>query len=292
MTIDFKQARARFARAEGPLFWSSLAAGAFALGMASGAVSNALATPRTDPRLVMAALKERLPRTPVSAVACRGLGDLCEVVAGRTLFYVDRSARYLVIGRVYDMEARADLTAARLLELDPDLLASGAPRAAPGAADDEQGPPEPSNSDGATRVNPAELPKGGAIRWGPARGPRLIVLSDFACGYCRKLTAELKKIGARVEERPISIFGASSRAAAERVLCAPDPAAALHAAYDRNVLPARRRCDTSGLDGNEAFARRHGLAGTPVLIRPSDGAVLQGFRPAASLEAFAKGGRP
>jgi hypothetical protein len=34
-------------------------------------------------------------------------------------------AKYLVIGRVYDMEARQDLTAARLLALNPDLLAAG-----------------------------------------------------------------------------------------------------------------------------------------------------------------------
>ena len=37
-------------------------------------------------------------------------------------------------------------------------------------------------------------------------------------GYCKKLEAELKAIGARVEERPISIFGAESRRDAERVL--------------------------------------------------------------------------
>ena len=30
---------------------------------------------------------------------------LCEVTAGSNLFYVDRTGRYLVIGRVYDMES-------------------------------------------------------------------------------------------------------------------------------------------------------------------------------------------
>jgi transcriptional regulator with XRE-family HTH domain len=47
--------------------------------------------------------------------------------------------------------------------------------------------------------------------------------------------------------------------------------------------------DTSGLDANEAFAKAHGFGGTPVIVRPSDGAVLEGFRPAAALRAFLSG---
>ena len=77
---------------------------------------------------VAAALKLRLPKTPIDAITCDGLGGLCEVASKSTLFYVDRAAKYLVIGRIYDMEARQDLTAARLLALNPDLLAAGAAR--------------------------------------------------------------------------------------------------------------------------------------------------------------------
>ena len=53
---------------------------------------------------VEAALKERLPKTKVTSVDCSKVDGLCEVVAGQNLFYVDRSARFLVIGRVYDMQ--------------------------------------------------------------------------------------------------------------------------------------------------------------------------------------------
>jgi thiol:disulfide interchange protein DsbC len=282
--------RTRLSRAQGALFWTVLALGSLGAGMAAGSVSNRIAARHglgveAEPAMVLAALKARLPRTKISAIGCEGMGGLCEVVAGSTLFYTDRSARYLVIGRVYDMETRADLTAAKLLSLNPDLLAAGGARTRPAAEPkDDQAAPR-----SAARVNLAELPQGGAIRWGPVNGPRLVVLSDFACGYCRRLTAELQAIGARVEERPISIFGAASRSAAERVLCAPDPVRALHAAYEQNEIPGPRRCDTSGLDANEAFAKRHGFGGTPVIIRP-DGAVLEGYRPAKALKAFALGG--
>jgi thiol:disulfide interchange protein DsbC len=64
-------------------------------------------------------LKERLPRTAVSRVNCQVVDGVCEVTAGAQLFYVDRTARYLMIGRVYDMQTRQDLTAVRLLEVNP-----------------------------------------------------------------------------------------------------------------------------------------------------------------------------
>ena len=119
---------------------------------------------------------------------------------------------------------------------------------------------------------------------------QVVEYADFQCGYCKKLEAELKAIGARVEERPISIFGAESRRDAERVLCSPRPELALHMAYSGLALANPKPCDTSGLDANEAFARAHGFGGTPVIVRPADGAVLEGFRPAAVLRDFLRAG--
>jgi len=101
-----------------------------ALSAATGWAVASLAAPTAAPDMakVREALKLRLPKTPIDAINCKGLGGLCEVASKSTLFYVDRAAKYLVIGRVYDMEARQDLTAARLLALNPDLLAAGAAR--------------------------------------------------------------------------------------------------------------------------------------------------------------------
>ena len=238
-----------------------------------------LATP--DLAKVREALKLRLPKTPIDAIDCKNLGGLCEVASKTTLFYIDARARYLVIGRIYDMEARQDLTAARLLALNPDLLAAGAAHR-PGADDEARAarPVAPA------KVSLAGLPDSGAIHWGPANGPRVTVFSDFHCGYCKRLSGELKAIGARVEERPISIFGAESRKDSERVICAPHPEAALHAAYSGLALANPKPCDTRGLDANEAFAHTHHFTGTPVIVRPSDGAVIEGYRDAAALRAF------
>ena len=258
-----------------------------ALSAATGWAVAGLAAP-THAAIAVAsvreALKLRLPKTPIDRVDCKGLGGLCEVTSKTTLFYVDPAAKYLVIGRVYDMAARQDLTAARLLALNPDLLAAGGAKR---TGTDESGPAQRPSAP--TQVSLAGLTAGGAIHWGPESGPKAIVLSDFHCGYCRRLEKELQAIGARVEERPISIFGAESRRLAEQVICAPHPAIALRLAYSEVALARAKPCDTSGLDGNEAFAKARGFAGTPVIVRPADGAVLEGFRPAAELRAFLTG---
>lgn len=257
-----------------------------ALSAATGWAAAYMASPAhaaADTAKVRAALQLRLPKTPIDAIDCKGLGGLCEVASKTTLFYVDAQAKYLVIGRVYDMEARQDLTAARLLQLNPDLLAAGA--AHRDDADDQK-PGRSRATPAPQKVTLAGLPENGAIRWGPVDGPKVVVFSDFHCGYCRKLSGELKAIGARVEERPISIFGPESRKDAERVLCSPFPETSLHAAYSETALANPRPCDTRGLDANEAFAKAHGFSGTPVIVRPSDGAVLEGYRPAAALRAF------
>lgn len=225
---------------------------------------------------VRASLAERLPRTRVDSVRCGLPGGLCEVLTGPTLFYTDPSARYLMVGRIYDLEGRADLTAARLLELSPDMLLAGAPKAR--EAQDASPPAA------AARIDVASIPKEGAIPWGNPAGPRVTVFSDLACGYCRQLHGELRKLGARVNEHPISVLG--SRSLGEAVWCSSDRAAALAAVYRTGTPPSRPpACETRGLDANEDFARRSGFTGTPVLVR-SDGEVLVGYRPAAELKRW------
>ena len=275
-------------KAAPPLCWRSAGLGLAAIALFSAATGwgaarlTAGSNAGPDVAKVRAALKLRLPKTPIDAIDCKGLGGLCEVASKTTLFYVDTGAKYLLIGRIYDMEARQDLTAARLLALNPDLLAAGAAR----RAGTDEAEPQAKVASAPRHVSLAGLPANGAIIWGPENGPKAVVFSDFQCGYCKRLSAELKAIGARVEERPISIFGAEARKQTERVLCSANPEAALHAAYAGSALATAKPCDTRGLDANEAFAKAHGFSGTPVIVRQSDGAVLEGYRDAAALKAF------
>ena len=253
--------------------------------------SSSLAGPIVSAVSVARTLAARLPRTQVTKVDCGKVPGICEVQAGTNIFYVDPTGRYLIVGRVYDMETRQDLTAARLLEVNPDLLLGGA-ASAHGAAEEAAYAPQahtqaPTSAQAAMpqKVSLAGLPASGAIEWGGS-GPRVTVFSDFHCGYCRMLHQALKAMGAHVTERPISVLG--TRAISDAVVCAEDRAGAVERAYtDQEV--AKRACDTSGLDANERFAAEHGFTGTPVIVR-EDGGVVLGFRPREFLEAWLKGG--
>ena len=96
----------------------------------------------------------------------------------------------------------------------------------------------------------------------------------------------------RVEPTPVRAprLLACSREVADLVLCARDRHAAVRAAYAQDPIHSGPKCDTSGLDENEAFARAHGLSGTPVIVR-ADGAVIEGFRPKPVLEQWLKGAK-
>lgn len=256
-------------------------------GWATGTLmGGASAQSATSDDVVRQALAERLPRTKVDSVSCGRLPGLCEVNAGNLLFYTDAKGRYLVVGRVYDMETRSDLTASRLLELRPDLLLAGA-AGSESAGGARKGGQQRSNVEPTSRVDLSALPSKGAIHWGPKTGEKVVLFSDFRCGYCQKLAAELRGMNVRVEERPISVLG--SRKLSEAVYCAKDQLKAHDLAYagSEAAVEQRQDCSPSDLDGNEAFARRNGFNGTPVLVR-ADGTVLVGYKPASELSAWIK----
>ncbi|WP_242121319.1 DsbC family protein [Sphingomonas lacusdianchii] len=242
-------------------------------------------------------LKARLPKTEVSKVDCEKLDGLCEVTAGSNLFYVDHSARYLVIGRVYDMETRQDLTATRLLEMNPDMLVGGSAKANAAAESGDALPIAPGRDAGVRQTSaPAPLqrlpiqtlPKEGAIVWGNPNGKTVTVFSDFRCSYCKALSNALRSMNVRVVERPISVLG--SRDLANQVYCAKNREEALHEAYAGEPLRNTGKCDTRGLDANEAFARKYGLSGTPVIVR-EDGSMIEGYRPKQVLASWIAGGK-
>jgi len=253
-----------------------------------GTAVAAYAQTSQDPKVVQAALAERLPKTEITAIDCEKIEGVCEVQARQNLFYIDHGARYLIIGRVYDMETKQDLTAARLLEMNPDMLIGGGgdtSSADPAQAPGQQGADTASIDD---QVDPralAALPQNGAIVMG--RGARTItVFSDFRCCYCKRLHETLETLNVKVVERPISVLG--TRPISEAVICSPDKRRAVNQAYDGGSITTGSDCDTSGLDANEAFARQHGFNGTPVIVR-EDGAVVHGFRPREFLESWIQG---
>lgn len=273
-----------------------IVAAAAALGLAG--IALAADVIGKDEAKVSALLKTRLPKTPLTKLDCEKIAGLCEVTSGANLFYVNHGARYLIIGRVYDMETRQDLTAARLLEINPDMLVGGAAKANAAATDDADASEATQPVRGAGKIttparpaalNLSGLSSEGAIVWGNRSAKQSVtIFTDFRCGYCRALTNVLRGMDVKVVERPISVLG--SRDIADRVYCSKNQEQALHAAYSGEPFKAPAACDTKGLDANERFAREHGLNATPIIVR-DDGAVLEGYRPKEVLEAWLRGGQ-
>lgn len=270
--------------------WKVAGGATLLAGSAAAIAAVANAATSNDPAAVQAALAERLPKTEITAVDCEKIDGVCEVQAKQNLFYIDHGARYLIIGRVYDMETKQDLTAARLLEMNPDMLVGGGAAAGPaaGAPQQPRASAEASARQPDAKIDPtalAALPKNGAVVTG--RGSRtLTVFSDFRCGYCKALHETLATLNVKVVERPISILG--TRPISEAVICSSNKGRALNQAYAGGSISTAGDCDTSGLDANEAFARAHGFNGTPVIVR-EDGAVVHGYRPREFLESWLEG---
>ncbi|MEM6409961.1 MAG: DsbC family protein [Pseudomonadota bacterium] len=269
-----------------PLAKVTTAVGLLGGGCGLALAASALASP-TD-KDVEAALADRLPKTEITAIDCEKIEGVCEVQARQNLFYIDHGARYLIIGRVYDMETKQDLTAARLLEMNPDMLIGGGGAAAGDAPSGASASAQPAAPKVDAQVDPAALaalPRNGAVVMGRGR-KTVTVFSDFRCGYCKQLHETLETLDVKVVERPISVLG--TRPISEAVICSTDKRRAVNQAYDGGSITTGGDCDTSGLDANETFARQHGFNGTPVIVR-EDGAVVHGYRPRDFLESWING---
>ena len=253
--------------------------------LCTAATTIATQTP-ADISATVAALKATMAKTPIDSVTCDMPGGLCEVVSGKNVFYTDPKAKVLVIGHVYDLTAHTDLTERKLAELK--AVVAGAPATTNGKAVTQDVTSSAVAAASEPRISLKGLTGAGAIEWGPAGAPPVAIFTDYHCPYCRALVHELEGLNVRVTEYPISILG--TRSVAEQVICATDKVRAMRDAYAGVPLPAGK-CDTHGLDDNEAFARLHGFSETPIIVR-SDGAVLRGFRDAAVLKAWlAEAGR-
>ena len=262
--------------------------GLLILATGGGIAMGASALAQSSGPSVEKALVERLPKTEITAIDCEKIEGVCEVQARQNLFYIDHGARYLIIGRVYDMETKQDLTAARLLEMNPDMLIGGGGGhflvrcvASPWAGRRRYRFDRRPSRSPRTRCTATER----CGRHGP-RGKTITVFSDFRCGYCKRLHETLETLNVKVVERPISVLG--TRPISEAVICSPDKRRAVNQAYDGRSITTGSDCDTSGLDANEAFARQHGFSGTPVIVR-EDGAVVHGYRPRQFLENWIQG---
>ena len=266
------------------------------IGVAGFGLSKTVLAGETGDAGLARKVQAAFPNTKVASVHCGVVPGLCEVTAGKTVFYVTPDARYALVGSVLDLKARVDVTDRRMKELGQLDAVTRRLGAIPGAgaqqaAAAEAGP----NSEAAPTLGPIkiDLPRDNAIIHHAGAPLKVSVVTDLNCGYCRMLMEALKTApDIELTEYPIQLLRPDSLDKARLALCAKDREATANNIYFGGDLKVAGDCAKAeaAVQANTAFARAHGISGTPALIR-GDGATHAGFMPVDQLRAWIKGGQ-
>ena len=174
---------------------------------------------------------------------------------------MDKSAKYLIVGRIFDTKTETDLTAERMKEL--------------------------------SRVDWKTLPLNDAIKVTYGNGERkVVVFTDARCTYCSMLERNLQAAGnVTVYNFIYSIL--NSKEMARDIVCAKNPASAWQAHMLDGTEPAKAadKCDASVLDRNLALGEKFGFTSTPSIIF-ADGTIVQGALPTEDLNVKLSAKRP
>ena len=206
-------------------------------------------------------VRQAFPKTPITSIRPTPIEGLVEIVAGKNVLYADPTGRYLVLGSIYDMHTKTDLTAER--------------KAA------------------ASSIAWESLPLDSAITYGGSGQQKLAVFFDPDCPWCKRfheqLTA-LKDVEVYAILYPIAGRHPDTKSKAATILCSADPLKALDAVMAGGELPdsTDQAClsrATASIVQVEAFARSNNIQGTPTLVAP-DGRMRPGFMPAEQLKTW------
>jgi thiol:disulfide interchange protein DsbC len=195
-----------------------------------------------------------LPGLQPDSIRPTPVEGLYELVFGTRIIYITADGRFLVQGKLVDLETRSEITEERLSALRVDAVEA--------------------------------VGEDNMVVFGPADARHTItVFTDIDCGYCRKLHAEMddyNRLGIRVRYLfyPRAGVGSESYDKAVSVWCADDRNAAMDQAKAGREMP-RRNCETP-VGEHYALGQEFRIQGTPALVL-EDGEVLPGYVPADKL---------
>ena len=203
-------------------------------------------------------LAERLPNLPkIDEVSRTPVAGLFEVRYGGTeILYSDASGEYILVnGSMVETKTRTDLTEARvekLLAIDFDKL---------------------------PLKDAVVLKQGSGAR-------KMAVFVDPNCGYCKRFERDLTGVkDVTIYTFLIPILGPDSGLKSRDIWCAKDAPKAWRAWMLDNVPPPKSAagCDSTAVDRNLEFSRKHRVNGTPAVIF-EDGTRKPGALPLETVE--------
>lgn len=234
------------------IFLLLLASNAWAEPASSGSQPAAI-DEATEAR-VRNSLKILLPGLVPDSVRPTPLDNLFEVAFGTRIVYLTGDGRFLLQGKLIDLETRTEITENRLSELK--LAAIKA------VSEDDM------------------------VIFAPEQTRHTItVFTDIDCGFCRRLHSEMDEyhgqgIAVRYLFYPRAGIGSDSYNKAVSVWCADDRKAAMNRAKAGESVPLKT-CDNP-VDAHYELGQSMRIQGTPALVL-EDGEILPGYVPAAKL---------
>lgn len=207
-----------------------------------------------DGNAIEAKIRALAPNAETIAISETPIDNLLQVQINSEIYYATSDAKYLISGRVIDLDTRTDIT---------DQARSGIRKA---------------YLDG---LDPAEQ-----ISFSPAEPDfELLVFTDIDCGYCRKLHDQIddymaEGIAIHYLAFPRAGVGSHSFDKYVSVWCAADKQVALTDAKS-GTDPEPLKCDNP-IEGQYQLGRELGVTGTPALLT-SDGTLIPGYVPPAQL---------
>jgi thiol:disulfide interchange protein DsbC len=205
--------------------------------------------------VIRKALTQQFPGAAINSIKQTPYSGLFEVYLDGQLVYIDAKARYVFSGDVIDLKNRANLTQARLNQLQA--------------------------------IKWDSLPLGNALKTVKGNGARkLVVFSDVDCPYCRKFEAELAKVdNITVYTFLYPIEGLHPKAVqtSKQIWCAPDRNKAWDDYITRGSVPNNDGKCANPVDATIALGNKLKVGGTPTLFF-ANGQRVPGMVPAAQLE--------
>jgi len=211
-------------------------------------------------QLVEERIRELAPSAKSIAVSETRMAGILQVQIGGDIVYATDDGRYLIQGRVIDLETREDITEMAKAEGRKDLL--------------------------------KDIDVSKQIEFVPEQTTYdLTVFTDIDCGYCRKLHSQMDEyneqgIAIHYMAFPRAGIGSPSYDKLVSVWCADDQQAAMTAAKAGSD-PEPRQCENPIAEQYQ-LGIALGVTGTPAIMT-ADGQLIPGYVPPATLRERLEG---
>lgn len=191
-----------------------------------------------DEAAIRKSIAERLPDFPkIDEVSKTAIPGLYEIRIGAEILYTDEQGNYLIEGQMIETRSRVNLTEERIAKL--------------------------------TAIDFKSLPLKDAMVWKQGTGERkLVVFADPNCGFCKKFERDLQAVkDITVYTFLYPILGGDSPEKSKAIWCAKDNTKAWRDWMLKGTpVVGSPECDTSALQRNAVFGKKHRINGTPGLV--------------------------